>query len=285
MESKNVLPGDIIILKEGDVVPCDCVLIQGEAVIDESYISGENYLIRKAQLDNYEYSKDREKTFLLYLGTTITKVKTNIRPKLNLKSELTHQAEQFANLLEDKEIMCLVTQTNYNTQRGKYLRAIRYQKKPVDNFTRESIYFIYIIIIMTVVVFFVLYPFIYVGQPFKTMLVLFLDLLATSIPITLPTALSVGINFAQRRLLKVGIHSILPSNILSGGRATTIMLDSNKVLSKNYEVSSIVVGVKNNSIGNTYSSLSQFLDVGSLTHTESFLAEPQKKRIEVNKLV
>jgi magnesium-transporting ATPase (P-type) len=242
-------------------------------------------LIRKAQLDNYEYSKDREKTFLLYLGTTITKVKTNIKPKLNLKSELTHQAEQFANLLEDKEIMCLVTQTNYNTQRGKYLRAIRYQKKPVDNFTRESIYFIYIIIIMTVVVFFVLYPFIYVGQPFKTMLVLFLDLLATSIPITLPTALSVGINFAQRRLLKVGIHSILPSNILSGGRATTIMLDSNKVLSKNYEVSSIVVGVKNNSIGNTYSSLSQFLDVGSLTHTESFLAEPQKKRIEVNKLV
>lgn len=285
MESKNVIPGDIIILKEGDVVPCDCVLIQGEAVIDESYISGENYLIRKAQLDNYEYSKDREKTFLLYLGTTITKVKTNIKPKLNLKSELTHQAEQFANLLEDKEIMCLVTQTNYNTQRGKYLRAIRYQKKPVDNFTRESIYFIYIIIIMTVVVFFVLYPFIYVGQPFKTMLVLFLDLLATSIPITLPTALSVGINFAQRRLLKVGIHSILPSNILSGGRATTIMLDSNKVLSKNYEVSSIVVGVKNNSIGNTYSSLSQFLDVGSLTHTESFLAEPQKKRIEVNKLV
>lgn len=285
MESKNVIPGDIIILKEGDVVPCDCVLIWGEAVIDESYISGENYLIRKAQLDNYEYSKDREKTFLLYLGTTITKVKTNIRPKLNLKSELTHQAEQFANLLEDKEIMCLVTQTNYNTQRGKYLRAIRYQKKPVDNFTRESIYFIYIIIIMTVAVFFVLYPFIYVGQPFKTMLVLFLDLLATSIPITLPTALSVGINFAQRRLLKVGIHAILPSNILSGGRATTIVLDSNKVLSKNYEVSSIVVGVKNNSIGNTYSSLSQFLDVGSLTHTESFVAEPQKKRIEVNKLV
>lgn len=117
------------------------------------------------------------------------------------------------------------------------------------------------------VVFAVLYPFIYVGQSFKTMLILFLDLLATSIPITLPTALSVGINFAQHRLLKVGIHSILPSNILSGGRATTIVLDSNKVLSKNYEVSSIVVGVKNNSIGNTYSSLSQFLDVGSLTHT------------------
>jgi magnesium-transporting ATPase (P-type) len=63
---------------------------------------------------------------------------------------------------------------------------------------------------------------------------MFLDLLATSIPITLPTALSVGINFAQHRLFKSGIHSILPSNIIIGGRATTIVIDSNKVLGRNY---------------------------------------------------
>jgi hypothetical protein len=88
------------------------------------------------------------------------------------------------------------------------------------------------------------------------MLYLFVDLLATSIPITLPTALSVGINFAQHRLNKCKINSILPSNILSGGRATTILLDSNRILSKNYEVASIVVGTKGNSIGNTYSNLS-----------------------------
>lgn len=66
------------------------------------------------------------------------------------------------------------------------------------------------------------------------MFVMFLDMLATSIPITLPTALSVGINFAKKRLSKCGIHAILPSNILAGGRATTVVLDSNKVLSKNY---------------------------------------------------
>jgi magnesium-transporting ATPase (P-type) len=66
------------------------------------------------------------------------------------------------------------------------------------------------------------------------MFILFLDLLATSIPITLPTALSVGIKFAQHRLQKHGIHSVLPSNILTGGRANTLVLDSNRVLSRNY---------------------------------------------------
>jgi P-type E1-E2 ATPase len=26
--SKKLLPGDIIILKEGDIVPCDCILLK-----------------------------------------------------------------------------------------------------------------------------------------------------------------------------------------------------------------------------------------------------------------
>jgi hypothetical protein len=54
-----------------------------------------------------------------------------------------------------------VTQTNYNTQRGKYLRAIRHQKKPIDNFNRESIYFIYAIMLITAITFVALLPSIY----------------------------------------------------------------------------------------------------------------------------
>ena len=32
------------------------------------------------------------------------------------------------------ELVCLVTQTNFNTLRGKFLRAIRYQPKHLENF-------------------------------------------------------------------------------------------------------------------------------------------------------
>jgi hypothetical protein len=32
--------------------------------------------MRKIQLDNYDYSKERETNFLLYLGTKIIKVKS-----------------------------------------------------------------------------------------------------------------------------------------------------------------------------------------------------------------
>lgn len=102
------------------------------------------------------------------------------------------------------------------------------------------------------------------GQKKKDMFVMFLDLLATSIPITLPTALSVGISFAQHRLAKSGVHAIMPSNIISGGRANTIVMDCGKVFGKNYKVASIVVGVKSNgTIGNVYSSMDEFLDLSA----------------------
>lgn len=53
---------------------------------------------------------------------------------------------------------------------------------------------------------------------------MYLDMISTSIPPTLPTLLSVGINFARKRLKNFNIHCVLPSNILTGGRVDTIVL-------------------------------------------------------------
>ena len=99
---------------------------------------------------------------MLYLGTKLTKVRgkagqwqinsseydsarmsnhdfphkfDNESAKSNLESSR-YDTIDFGDILHPREIACLVVQTNYNTQRGKYLRAVRYQKKPVLNFTK-----------------------------------------------------------------------------------------------------------------------------------------------------
>ena len=134
ISSRELLPGDLLILKQGDTVPCDCIILSGEALLDEEYISGDNFLVRKSELQNFQYSKEKEKNFILYLGTKIVKVKRNhsFKPDESqmeaAPSELSSQF--FTNILESKEVACIVIQTNYNTQRGKYIRAVRYQKKP-----------------------------------------------------------------------------------------------------------------------------------------------------------
>jgi cation-transporting ATPase 13A3/4/5 len=62
------------------------------------------------------------------------------------------------------------------------------------------------------------------GQTAFQMFVTYLDLIFTCIPPTLPTLLSVGINFAMHRLKQHDISCVLPSNILTGGKVDTIIL-------------------------------------------------------------
>jgi magnesium-transporting ATPase (P-type) len=53
---------------------------------------------------------------------------------------------------------------------------------------------------------------------------MYLDLLATAIPPTLPTILSVGIKFVQSRLNSQGINCVIPKSVLTGGKVDTIVL-------------------------------------------------------------
>jgi P-type E1-E2 ATPase len=34
VNSQELLPGDILILHEGDIVPCDCIILKGEILVD-----------------------------------------------------------------------------------------------------------------------------------------------------------------------------------------------------------------------------------------------------------
>lgn len=73
---------------------------------------------------------------------------------------------------------------------------------------------------------------------------------------TLPAILSMGISFAQHRLSKNGVYSVLPSNILAGGLADTLVLDSQQIFGKKLETSSITIGRKDTGeVGRTFSSM------------------------------
>jgi hypothetical protein len=68
---------------------------------------------------------------LLYLGTDVVKIKNLEYRQRAMRRD---QRETEEGSIEEHsesvpEIVCLVTQTNFNTLRGKYLRAIRYQCK------------------------------------------------------------------------------------------------------------------------------------------------------------
>lgn len=72
VESKEIVPGDVIVLEEGDKLPADCALIESHSLyVNMSTLNGESQpVLRKAEPSEAESSLEAEN--LVFAGTTIT---------------------------------------------------------------------------------------------------------------------------------------------------------------------------------------------------------------------
>jgi len=66
------------------------------------------------------------------------------------------------------------------------------------------------------------------------MFIVYLDLLATAIPPTLPTVLTFGIDFVTRRLKAYNINCVLPRSALTAGKVNTVVLKGDDVFGKDF---------------------------------------------------
>ena len=71
----DILPGDIIFLKQNDYVPCDCIILEGECIVSQSDLKGNLDINKKVSLKrtnknfNYKYSNIN----ILYHGMKIVR--------------------------------------------------------------------------------------------------------------------------------------------------------------------------------------------------------------------
>lgn len=88
------------------------------------------------------------------------------------------------------------------------------------------------------------------------MFLIFIELLITAIPPTLPTILSLGIEFVTHRLKVQGINCVIPKSILTGGKVDTVILKGDEVFGKEYEINSAAIGTKGDrGFGLTFSNI------------------------------
>lgn len=79
VSTSDLVPLDVLILAPGAPAPCDCLLLRGEAVVNEAPLTGESAPCRKvswteAGVDPYAFCADRDRDCVLFAGTQVLQV-------------------------------------------------------------------------------------------------------------------------------------------------------------------------------------------------------------------
>ena len=213
IDYENLVPGQIIKVKEKDILPCDCLLLEGFCSVIESSLTGESSSIMKYKLpknsSNFIYSENMKS--YLFCGTKIE----NCFPK---------------------ELKVLVIGTGFNTQRGNLIQSVLVPRKSNYNFYKENItFFIFTLsfFIIGMVVFIILH---YRknnnnnggGNLFENIV----DLLAMALPSSLPLALTLGTFYYQYSLINKQISCSGVYRLMAAGKINKMIFDKTGTLTE-----------------------------------------------------
>ncbi|CAD6193517.1 unnamed protein product [Caenorhabditis auriculariae] len=214
--SEQLVPGDILLIPpHGGVMQCDCVLMNGTVIVNESVLTGESVPITKVALtdDGHEtaFSIEKHSKHVLFCGTHVLQTR----------------------FYQGRKVKAIVLRTAYSTLKGQLVRSIMYPK-PVDfRFTKDLFKFVLFLgcisgcgFLYTIVIM------IERGNPIRKVIVRALDIITITVPPALPAAMSVGILNARFRLEKKKIYCISPSTINTCGAINVVCFDKTGTLTE-----------------------------------------------------
>ncbi|XP_015781531.1 probable cation-transporting ATPase 13A3 isoform X2 [Tetranychus urticae] len=215
IESSDLVPGDVIILPPyGCIMQCDAVLISGNAIVNESVLTGESVPVTKIPLlyheDEFYNSKEHGK-HTLFCGTKVIQTR----------------------YYDSSKVKAVVIRTGFLTSKGELVRSIMFPK-PVDfHFNRQIYKFVLCLVVLAGLGF--TYSVIINVKRGVSATEIFLkacDLITVVIPPTLPAAMTIGVVYAQSRLRRSKIFCISPRSINISGCLDCICFDKTGTLTE-----------------------------------------------------
>ncbi|KAF6384390.1 ATPase 13A5 [Rhinolophus ferrumequinum] len=218
LESRLLVPGDILVLPGKFSLPCDAVLIDGSCVVNEGMLTGESIPVTKTPLPHTEntmpwksHSLEDYRKHVLFCGTEVIQVKPSVQGP----------------------VRAVVLQTGYNTAKGDLVRSILYPRPLNFKLYSDAFKFIVFLACLGVVGFFyALGVYMYHGVSPRDTATMALLLLTVSVPPILPAALTTGIVHAQKRLMKRKIFCISPQRINMCGQINLMCFDKTGTLTE-----------------------------------------------------
>ncbi|KAJ7178426.1 hypothetical protein C8R43DRAFT_973384 [Mycena crocata] len=223
-DSAQLVPGDIINISSSliSLIPADMFLLSGDAIVNESMLTGESVPVSKVpvkdeDLVRWRDAKDEAAKSFLYAGTRVVR----IRGTFTADGSPGHPA------------LALVVRTGFNTTKGALIRSMLYPKPIGFKFYRDSVRFIGVLAGIAGLGFcFSAVQFVRIGLKWHTIVIRALDLITVVVPPALPATLSIGTSFAIGRLRRNGIFCISPSRVNVGGKVNVCCFDKTGTLTE-----------------------------------------------------
>jgi cation-transporting ATPase 13A3/4/5 len=206
--SSELVPGDILeVASHGAAMFCDAVLLEGQAIMNESMLTGESVPITKTAApreDGVLYHPAEHEKHTLRCGTRVIQTRRN----------------------QSDRVTAVVTRTGYLTAKGDLVRSILYPY-PVDfKFEADSYKFITVMaIIATAGMFYTLGKMVTDEEPWNEVILEVFDLVTIVVPPALAAAMTIGVVIAQKRLERMGIFCISPRTINVSGSTDCVCFD------------------------------------------------------------
>ncbi len=217
--SEELVPGDIIEIKNMTTMQCDALLINGNVIVNESMLTGESVPVTKVEFqsstatsNDQNLSVKDHNRHILFNGTQIVQLKFS----------------------DYQAIKAIVLRTGFNTTKGELVRAILYPK-PVDfNFAYDTYKYIFALAIVGAVGLAIIIGLVSINQTMTAEVIKtpILDSYTTIVPPILPAALAAGLIFAQNNLARKKIFCISPSTINISGTLNCFVFDKTGTLTE-----------------------------------------------------
>lgn len=153
-----ILPGDIISLTkasadEESVVPADCVILSGGAVVNEANLTGESVPQMKEEASADHHTADTEpldimgahRIHSLYSGTTLMQ-HTGGGAQAAVAGK-----RQARPAPPDGGVVCFVLRTGFASSQGALMRMIEFSQEKVTGDTRETLVLLFILLVFAII--------------------------------------------------------------------------------------------------------------------------------------
>ncbi|KAL4502210.1 hypothetical protein ABPG72_000445 [Tetrahymena utriculariae] len=213
--TKELAVGDIIVLQDKQVLPCDCILICGEALLNEVTLTGESLPIPKyplpSQNQKFSYSKNFNK-YILYEGTEIFQSKQD----------------------NNQQVLAKVIRVGFQSFKGQILRFVLYPKPLKFNYYTNAMYYLLGLLFIVLIVYFSrIYQMYVLNFPQQFYFYRFFDTVTWIIPPFLPIFAAISQTLAMMRLRLFHIYGIDPQKTFISGKVTHMCFDKTGTLTQN----------------------------------------------------